>query len=227
MHIKTAITSVNGGEEIIRGQKLKDLIEKHTFVEAIFLLLKGELPDKNQTRMLNAMFTSAIDHGPAVASALTARVVVSAKNSMHTAIAAGILAMGDLHGGAIEGAAKFFQEQVNTLDLEALLKDLKAKKQRVLGYGHKVLEHDHRADTLFTIAKETGIYGKHCAFAEAVREQLKTISSRPLPLNIDGAMGAILMDMGFDWRMTKGVFIIARVPGLVDALRGVWQMQCL
>ena len=58
------------------------------------------------------------------------------------------------------------------------------------------------------------MYGKHCDFAEAVGKSLNAISSKKLPLNVDGAMAAIISDMGFDWRLAKGFFIIGRVPGL-------------
>lgn len=194
---------------------MAELIKNKSFVEAIFLVLKGNLPSVNENKMLNALFTAAIDHGVGTASALTARTVASAGNSMHTALAAGILAMGKLHGGATEDAAKFFAENVGEKNIGELVKSLKEKKIRLPGYGHKVLTHDHRTEVLFTVAKETKFYGEHCKFSEEVGAELNKISSKPLPLNIDGAMAAILLDMGFDWKMTKGFFIIARVPGLV------------
>ena len=97
-------------------------------------------------------------------------------------------------------------------ELVALLKD---KKIRLPGYGHKVLTHDYRSDALFAVAKTTKFYGQHCRFAEEVGTELNKISSKPLPLNIDGAMAAIVLDMGFAWQMAKGFFLIARVPGLV------------
>lgn len=215
MKFKTAITKIDGDKEYIRGYALEDLVQKKSFVETIFLLLKGELPNKNEARMLDAMLTAAIDHGPGTASALTARVVASSKNSMHTALAAGILAMGERHGSAIEWAGKFFQENADAHDVPGLAKKLKEEKVRVAGYGHAVLKHDHRSDLLFSLAKETKIYGKHCAFAEQFGKELNALSSKPLPLNIDGAMAAVASDMGFDWQIMKGLFIIARMPGLV------------
>ena len=215
MKWKTAITNVAGNKETIRGYNLTDLIEKKSFVETIFLLLKGELPDSKETRMFNALFTAAIDHGPGAASAMSARIVASAKNSLHTAVAAGVLAMGELHGSAIEGAAKFFQEQVAEKKVDQLVKKLKDRKVRIPGYGHAVLTSDERSRSLFAVAKETGFYGRHCRFAQAVEKSLAAVSSKPLPLNIDAAMGAILSDMGFAWPIMKGFFIIARVPGLV------------
>jgi citryl-CoA lyase len=212
---QTSITDIRDGEEYIRGHKLEDLIKEKSFVETIFLLLKGELPSEQEAKMLGAMFTAAIDHGPGTASGQVARIVASAKNSMHTSLAAGILAMGERHGSAIEGAAKFFQKQKTAEDVAGLVKGLKERKIRIPGYGHPFLEHDSRSETLFALAKELGIYGDHCAFAEEAHKELNAISSKPLALNIDGAMGAILSDMGFDWRLGKGFFIIARVPGLV------------
>jgi citrate synthase len=38
---------------------------------------------------------------------------------------------------------------------------------------------------------------------------------RPLPINVDGAIAAVISDMGFDWKLGKAFFIISRVPGLV------------
>lgn len=215
MHWKTAISHVADGKEIIRGYDLKELIHQKSFVETIFLVLKGELPNANETRMMNALFTACIDHGIGVSSAMTARTVVSTGNSLHTALAAGVLSLGTLHGSAIEDAAKFFQENVGEKDVRGMIKRSKDQKIRIPGYGHKILDHDPRSEALFQIARETGFYGKHSAFAEAVHTELNAVSSKKLPINVDGAMGAIISDMGFDWRIAKGFFIIGRVPGLV------------
>ncbi len=215
MKFKTSITNLNRGEEVIRGYAMKDLMQQKSFAEAIYLILRGELPNETEAKMFNAILTAAIDHGPGTVSALTARIVASAKNSLHTAVAAGILAMGERHGSAIEGAAKFFQEHADDADIDSLIKKMKEQKIRLAGYGHAILADDHRASQLLAVARELGFYGKHCASAEAVGKSLNAISSKKLPLNIDGAMAAILSDMGFPWDVMKGVFIIARVPGLV------------
>jgi citrate synthase len=215
MKIKTSITKIENQKEFIRGKDLEDLIKNNNFVQTIFLILRGQMPTENEEKMMNALFTSAIDHGPGTASGQVARIVTSAKNSMHTSIAASILAMGERHGSAIEGAAKFFQDNADNIDIESLVKNLKKQKIRIPGYGHPFLDHDHRADVLFELAKDLDIYGKNCEVSEKVHEVLNNISSKKLPVNIDGVMGAIISDMGFDYRMAKGIFIIARVPGLV------------
>jgi citryl-CoA lyase len=215
MQWKTSVSHIKDGKEIIRGRELSELIVQESFADAIFFLLRGAMPAKKESAMMNALLVAAIDHGTGTASAMTARIVASAKNSMHTALAAGILAMGEAHGGAIEGAAKFFDDHKREADIHGLVQRMKDAKERIPGYGHAVLSRDERAELLFSLAKQHDCYGEHCAFAESVGKSLNAVSSKELPLNIDGAMAAILSDMGFDWRMARGIFIIARMPGLV------------
>jgi citryl-CoA lyase len=214
MEWKTAISTVEDGKELIRGYDLRELIAKKTFVEVVWLVLRGELPEQTQTRMLDALLSACVDHGIGVSSAMTARTVVSTGNSLHTALAAGILSLGTLHGSAVEDAAVFFETHVGT-DAPSLVQSLRAQHVRIPGFGHKILNHDPRSDALFGVARTTGWYGKHCAFALAIAETLAAMIPKPLPVNVDGAMAAILLDMGFDARMTKGFFILGRVPGLV------------
>jgi citryl-CoA lyase len=213
MKWNTAISEIRDGDEYIRGYKLTDLISKKSFSEICFLVLRGELPSVNEARMMDALLISAIDHGAGPPSTTVARTVVSTGNSIHTAVASGILSMGEKHGGAAEGSAKFFQDNKNCDDIEKLVEKMKERKERIPGYGHKVLKVDNRANCLIEVAKDTNIYGKHCELAESVRDELNKTKS--LPLNIDGAMGAIISDMGFDWRESKGIFIISRITGLV------------
>jgi citrate synthase len=63
MQWKTALSQVNKGQEIIRGYNLHELVQKKTFVEVIFLILRGQLPTAAETRMLNAVLAIMIDHG--------------------------------------------------------------------------------------------------------------------------------------------------------------------
>lgn len=215
MEWKTAISDVRNNAEIIRGYSLDGLIRDKSFVEVIFLLLKGSLPTENEITMLNALFVSAIDHGIGTSSTMTARIVASSGNSIHTAVAAGILTMGELHGGAIETAAHFFQSTIHERDIEGLCIRYREEGKRIPGFGHRILSVDPRSKVLFEIAHTTGIFGDHCGYALQVEEELQKKASKPLPLNIDGAMAAIISDMGFDWKLAQGFFIIARMPGLV------------
>jgi citryl-CoA lyase len=216
MKFKTSITKIENQKEVIRGKTLDSLVKKHSFVSTIFFLLVNRLPKKNEEVVLNAIFTSVIDHGPGVASTLNARVSASAGNTSHTALAAGILGFGERHGMAVDGAMKFFYNHILEKDLKMKIRELKDNKVRIPGFGHKVFtDVDPRSITLFGIAKKQKIFGKHSAFALLVQKELKVVSSKPLPLNIDGAIAAILCDMGIDARLGNTFFLIGRIPGLL------------
>ena len=46
-------------------------------------------------------------------------------------------------------------------------------------------------------------------------ERVFASSGRKLPMNVDGAIAAVLADMGFEPASMNGLFMIARVPGLI------------
>ncbi|MBI2436768.1 MAG: citryl-CoA lyase [Candidatus Magasanikbacteria bacterium] len=216
MKIKTSITKIQNDKEIIRGHELENLIQEKSFVEVIYLLFKGNLPTEKETKMLNAMLVASIDHGPGVASALNARISASAQNSTHSALASGILGFGPRHGIAGQGMMEFLYSHVDETDIAGLVSKLKELKVRVPGFGHKVFtDADPRAEALFKLAKNLEIFGKYSKFAHQFKNEINAQSSRPLPINIDGAMGAILCDMGFDARLGQTFFLIGRTPGLL------------
>ena len=217
---KTAITKATEEETIIRGYELTELIKKVTFIEAIFLVLKGELPTKNEGRMLDAILVSCIDHGIAPPSVVATRTVLSGGNPLNTAVGAGILTLGESHGGAIEQCAKILQEIVKgKIETEDFIKKSCEKKERIPGYGHKIYTQDPRTAALLKIAKELGFTGKYVQAALGIEAALEKIKGKKLCLNVDGAIAAIVSEMGFDYQLGKGFFIISRVVGLVAHAR--------
>lgn len=220
---KTSITKVEPNHLTTKGYAQEDLIGSIPFSHVVYLLLKGDLPDKSQGRMMDAILTACIDHGVTPPSAMATRVVASGGVPLPTAVAAGILSIGDAHGGAIEKGALFMQDGVKQMHDEGLAVDEMAsrlvtesreKKQRILGFGHRVHTADPRTKRLFQIAKEEHITGDHVKLAKAIEHVLHEQTGRNLPINVDGAIAAIISDMGFDWRLGKGFFLIGRVAGL-------------
>jgi citryl-CoA lyase len=214
---RTAITQHVGHETYIRGYRLLDLVGNLSFAQAIYLILKGELPTEKESKMMEAMLVSVIDHGIAPPSAIAARAVASGGNSLNVGVAAGVLAFGSAHGGALEDAMKFIQEGVKSgRSVEEIVKEYLENKKPIPGYGHRYYkDFDPSTKRLMDIAKELGFYGPHCRFAEDVEEKISRQKGKRLVLNVDGAIAAVASEMGFDWRLGKGFFIIGRVPGLV------------
>lgn len=221
---RTSITTHVDGKPYVYGYDLIKLSGNKSFTATIYLILKGEMPDKKSEKMLDAMLAIAIDHGVEPASVVAARNVYSGGSPMQAAVAAGILAFGDYHGGAIEQAMENFKKYCPPAGsgVKKLVEDFAKSGQRVAGFGHKVYSVDPRTQRLLAIAKDLGFYGKFVKFAIDVETQLSkgppstsSGQAKKLPLNIDGIFAVLLLEMGFNPKVGKGIFIIARMPGLV------------
>jgi len=227
---KTAITNIGGGEIRVRGYDIADVMEKLTFAEVVYLILKGELPDEKQKRMMEAMLVSSVDHGPTPPSVLAARTIFSGGNPLNTAVAAGVMTIGDSHGGAIEKCAKILQEWAEKEGspqnlAKQLVAEFKEKKQRMPGFGHRIHKRDPRTLKMLEIAERIGYKGRIIELAVEIQDELERTSGRDLPMNVDGAIAAVMSEMGFDWRLGKGFFIISRVPGLIAHVYEEWTRE--
>jgi citrate synthase len=94
-----------------------------------------------------------------------------------------------------------------------MVDDATANKKRLPGLGHRVHSTDPRKAVLFKLASEAGIAGQGIAFMQALEKEAST-KIKPLPINIDGALAAVLFDLGFPPLFGKLIFIIGRVAGL-------------
>jgi len=221
---KTAISKVEPNKILIHGYNLMDLIGKYSYADLTYLLWRGELPSEGQSRMMDALLTVCLEHSLNAPSVDATIFVASSGVPLQTAVSAGVAAIGDWHGGAIEQAAKMLQDGVAEMKdgklseqeiAEKILMERKERKERIAGYGHPTHTHDPRTRKLLEIATETHIAGAHSKLAEKVEALTEKVFRRHLILNVDGAIAAIISDMGFDWRIGKGFFIVSRTPGLI------------
>jgi citrate synthase len=226
---KTAITQIQPNRVAVRGRDIASLMGSVSFGAAVYLILRGELPDEATGRLMDAILVSSIDHGATPPSCLAARTVASTGASLSASVAAGIMSINRHHGGAIEDCARTLahivqrcEAQGESLDCvaEALLAEMKQSGRRMSGFGHRVHTDDPRTKRLFELAAEAGLTGgaggrgRHIDAALAV-EHVFDRAGKKLPINVDGALGAILSDLGFEPAVMNGIFMIARVPGLV------------
>ena len=219
----TKITKVESNHLVTRGYRQEDLIGNVPYPHVVYLLLKGELPSKEHGKMMDAILTACIDHGVTPPSSMASRVVASGGVPLPTAVAAGILSVGDAHGGAIEKGAKFLQEAIIRMKNEGksideiakiLVSESKEQKKRILGFGHRVHTSDPRTKRLFSLADELKITGNHTNLSKSIEKELEIQTGKKLPINVDGAIAAISSDMDFDWRLGKAFFILGRIAGL-------------
>lgn len=220
---RTAIVDSRDGQIRIRGYDVTSLMTGKTFTDTIFLLHQGRLPTGHERTLLDAILTGVADHGSGAPSCATARLAASGnRQSLSAAVAAGILAVGDDHGGAGFGCMEMIETGLERAQAESIsladsarrtVADARAQGKRLPGFGHRVHTTDPRTAILFDLARAGGIAGDGVAFVEAV-EGVVAEQIKPLPINIDGALAAVLHDMGFAPPFGRLVFIIGRVAGL-------------
>jgi len=222
LHWTTAITSIQPNQVRLRGYRIDELMGRVTFGQAVYLALKGELPSPEVGRLMDAMLVSSIDHGATPPSALAARTAASTGASLTASIGAGVLSINRHHGGAIEDCMRLIVDGVGRLDqgrapaevAAEMLDELKAQGKRAPGFGHRIHTDDPRTRRLLALADEWGLSGKGVTMAQALEDALEKSLGRRLPLNVDGALAALLVDLGFPPELGNAFFVIARVTGL-------------
>src|SRR3990167_8158538 len=195
---KSAITGHFEGVPHVRGYKLTEMLQKLSFTQAIFLILKGELPSEKEEAVLNAILVASIDHGVEAPSTTVARITASCGVPLSTAVANGVAAIGESHGGAIESAAKIFQNAVTKGSKAAdIVEKARFKSERIPGYGHKIYETDPRTQAILEVAEKQGFKGPHIEIALEMEKELEKAVGKKLCLNIDGITAAVISELGF------------------------------
>ena len=221
---RTAIAASDEEGLWIHGYDIRLLMKQLTFVDTVFLLHRGRLPGAGERQLLDAILVAVADHGAGAPSCATARLVASGnRQSLSAAIAAGILAIGDEHGGAGSACMEIIAAGVQLAAVQSIslpeaasriVEDAKAQHKRLPGLGHRVhTTKDPRVDVLFDMAQQRGVAAKGVVFMQSL-EAAAGAKIKPLPINIDGALGAVLFDLGFPADAGKLMFIVGRVAGL-------------
>ena len=158
---KTEITSIKENEILVRGYAIEDIMQKLSFAESIFLIIKGKLPTIEEGKVFNAVLCSSIDHGATPPSALATLNATSTGAPLNGALASGLLAINNFHGGAIQNAMNLFEEAFEYIGKEFNIKKIEEfvlfkfeNNFRFPGFGHRVHKTDPRSIALFNICKE-------------------------------------------------------------------------
>src|SRR3546814_45345 len=97
---QTAIIDVKPGNVTLRGYPIEQLIGRVSFIETLWLLVRGELPNAEEGRLLEAAMVASVNGGPMSPSCSIASMAMTCGVGLNNAIASGINALGDTPGGA-------------------------------------------------------------------------------------------------------------------------------
>jgi len=236
----TSIIEMQPGLIRFRGYAVEDLIGRVGFIEMVWLLTRGELPEPAAAKLLEAALVASVDHGPQAPSIAVARMAITCGVDINNAMASAVNVLGDVHGGAVEQCVVFYNAVARRLDR----KSAKTKNQRAIaiavgaeidalerqgvshmpGFGHRFHPTDPRAPKLLEMVEEAAtlgvVSGRFAAIGRAVEQTLAERKHRRIPMNIDGATGVVFAELGFSPRLCRGLFVLSRSVG---ALAHAWE----
>jgi citrate synthase len=226
----SAISTSTATTISVRGRDLcRDVIGKMDFTRYFWLLVTGDEPNETQLFFANAVLTAIAEHG-LVPSVVAARMTyAAAPEAFQGAVAAGLLGCGSVVLGSAEACGRFLDELIATATAEGLAAEeaarrgvaaRRAERESVPGFGHPLhAEGDPRARLLLDLAAEKGAEDEHVRMLRAVEAVLPEALGRPLPINVNGAIPAVMLDVGFPLAALKGVSLLARTAGLIGHLQ--------
>jgi citrate synthase len=210
--------------ELRRFDLVEDLIGNASYTETLLLAVTGKRPSSAQTRAVDAVLVSLVDHGMQP-SALAARLTYSAApDALQGALAAGVLGAGSSLLGSMEQTGKMLHEIGTAVragtHLRAAAEDgvgrILDDGRKVPGFGHQLhRDGDPRASRLLQVASELGVAAQETDSLAVVGAVITERTGRNLVVNATGAAAAILLGVGIPWHLHRGVAIVSRTAGLL------------
>lgn len=227
---RTSIIDMEPGRISLHGYAIGDLIANVGLVDAIWLMTRGDVPTKAQSRLLEQALVASMDHGPQAPSIAVSRMAVTCGLGLNGAIASAVNLLDDVHGGAGEQAVELFSDVVSRMSVgddpqlassSALEVWIQKNGEIIPGLGHRFHKNgDPRSPVLLAavdLAREAGVVtGEFATAARAIEAVVSESKGRMIPLNIDGATAVIFAELGFAAPLARGLFCLSRSVGILS-----------
>ncbi|SUE27778.1 2-methylcitrate synthase [Nocardia farcinica] len=175
----------------------------------------GEIPAPELVKAFEVSLILYAEHS-FNASTFAARVVTSTLSDIYSAVTAAIGALkGPLHGGANEAVMHDMLAIGDPALAEAWMRDKLAKKEKVMGFGHRVYKNgDSRVPTMkkafLDIAAATD--GRKWVQMYEILERTMNEATGIKP-NLDFPTGPAYYLLGFDIEVFTPIFVMSRITG--------------
>jgi citrate synthase len=205
----------------VRGRDLTgDLMGRLSFTEYFHLLLTGEEPTDDQRFFLDLLLVSIAEHGMMPTNVAARMTLAADPDSLHGAVAAGILGAGRVILGTSELCARLLEEtRAAGGDPAEVVREIRASGDKVPGFGHPVHKpFDPRAERILELADARGVSGPYVTLARRFADAVVDASGQPLTMNVSMPIAAVLLDLGFPASAVNAIPILARTAGLLAHL---------
>lgn len=218
----TAISRFEPDKIFVRGANLVDeLMGQLTFTEMILFHLTGRKPSPLQTKVLDAVLVTTMEHGFTPSAIATRLIFHSAPEALQAAVAAGVLGAGSTYLGTMEGCSALLKEMVAAPEgleasAKAIVERFRSSGRFIPGLGHPFHRPDDpRAPKLIEIAEKAGAKGDFIAALKVLAKTANEAYPKYLTTNATGAIAAILLETGIKPEIMRGIAVISRAAGLV------------
>lgn len=238
-HPTTHLCTHDAESITVRGADLvNDLIGELTFTEMSYFAITGRRPTRAQTRILDAVLVTLMEHG-LTPSAIAARMIYgSTPESLQASVSAGLLAVGSVFVGTMEGCAALIDRILAAPDRDAAARaiadEYRTARKPIPGFGHHMHKPDDpRTPKLFALAESEGVSGDHIAALRTLSAAVDERFGKHLTINATGAIAALLGEIEFPAPVMRGVAVISRSAGLVahiaeeqrmPSMRYMWEL---
>lgn len=209
-----------------RNESIDKIVEKdNSLGYTIGLVWLNIRLDGWASKFIEKILAIMADHGPAVSGAQTAIITARAGKNITESIASGILTIGPRFGGAIEDAGKDFYEAYKSNEKPVdFVERMKTTGKYIMGIGHRIkskFNPDRRVEVIKKYVASSFPEWNVLQYAIEV-EKITLEKKSNLILNVDGAIGACLIDLLLHYKVDiskvhvlNGFFILARTIGFI------------
>jgi len=200
---------------VARGYDTTELVEAgYGPIEVIFIDYQSRIPLLEEAQLLNYLLILALEDGLSAPAAM-ARIAAGAKTYLTQACGASILAFGHAYSAYSVFGAMLDKYLARTGEnglsqaqaAEALVRENLGAEH--LGVSELMLK-DPAARRVFARAEKLGLARRYISFMREVVAAAQKVSPQPVDLDMLGALGAAMMDLGFSPEATWSIFAVTR-----------------
>lgn len=200
---------------VARGYDTTELMEEgYGVIEVLFVDYQARIPTVEESQMLNYVMILALEDGLSAPAAIS-RIVARSKTFLTQACGASIMAFGHAYGAysAFGNRLESYLDQVDkgefSLQTAAELLVKENLHDEALGVSNLMLK-DPAAKRMIARAEKLGVAGKYIAFTKEVVRAAQNVYAGPIDLDMLGATGAAMMDLGFTPEATWAILAVTR-----------------
>lgn len=200
---------------VARGYDTTELMEEgYGVTDVLFVDFQARIPTIEEDQMLNYVMILALEDGLSMPVAIS-RLVAQSKTFLTQACGASILAFGHAFGAYSAFGNRLLESleagQAAGLSTKQIAEGIVKEHlhDEALGVSDLMLK-DPAAQRMIARAEKLGVAGTYVELIKTVAQAAQAASDRPVAIDMLGAMGSVMMDLGFSPEATWAILAVTR-----------------